>query len=329
MTNSMSDLKMKLHKLKLFGIVYTVVDQLVEHGLVDKELKWLAATRRFTNTRPDRYPALISEYYYTQTGEKLDLERPATYNEKIQWLKVHDTTELKKKLADKYECREWVADRIGSKYLINLIGAWDNFDDIDFDLLPPKFALKCSHGSGMNIIVTDKEKLDLKDAKKKINRWMKTDFSCVYGFELQYHETHHRIIAEEYIENGGEDLYDYKFWYNNGKLDFIILMEDRKHGLAVSYYDPDWNRMDTIDDPHPGKGVERPDNLDEMIEISRKLAEGFYHVRVDLYRLDDGTIKFGEMTFSSATGTRKWEPEGVDLMLGGHIKLPTDEPDGK
>lgn len=65
-----------------------------------------------------------------------------------------------------------------------------------------------------------------------------------------------------------------------------------------------------------------PDNLAEMIQLAEKLADGFPHVRVDFYRLDDGTIRFGEMTFTSASGVCKWDPPEADELMGKLFKLP-------
>ena len=59
-----------------------------------------------------------------------------------------------------------------------------------------------------------------------------------------------------------------------------------------------------------------------MIDLSEKLSQDFPHVRVDFYRLDDGTVYFGEMTFSSASGSCKWNNEDINYKLGELIKLP-------
>lgn len=101
------------------------------------------------------------------TNKNLNLENPKTYTEKIQWIKLYDIDNLKTKLADKYLVRDWVKNKIGEKYLIPLLGVWDKFNDINFNNFPNKFVLKCNHGSSMNIIVLDKNKFNIYEAKKK------------------------------------------------------------------------------------------------------------------------------------------------------------------
>ena len=61
--------------------------------------------------------------------------------------------------------------------------------------------------------------------------------------------------------------------------------------------------------------VEKPKKFDDMIEIAKKLSEGFSHVRIDLYNVD-GKIYFGEMTFTNGSGFETIHPESADLMLG-------------
>jgi len=109
--------------------------------------------------KESHYPKYLKKWYYKKTGEILNLEKPETFNEKIQWMKLYDSTPLKTLLSDKYKVRTWVAEKIGEEYLIPLLGVWNNANEIDFDKLPNKFVLKTNHVCGWNIIVTDKKKL--------------------------------------------------------------------------------------------------------------------------------------------------------------------------
>ena len=175
----------------------------------------------------------------------------------------------------------------------------------------------------MNIIVNEKNPLNYKKAIRLLHRWMDTDYAFEEGTcEIQYSEIPRRIIAEEYMENFNGEMYDYKFFCFDGKVKFIMFLADRNEGLRMANYDRNWNRLDFYYCTPLEKDIAKPKNLKEMIEIAETLAEGFCHVRVDLYRLNDGTIKFGEMTFTSASGIMNWEPKGTDLMLGQYITLP-------
>ena len=46
-------------------------------------------------------------------GKRLNLDCPVTFNEKLQWLKLHDRKPEYTTMVDKYEAKKWVADRIG------------------------------------------------------------------------------------------------------------------------------------------------------------------------------------------------------------------------
>jgi hypothetical protein len=278
-------------------------------------------------THESKYPELLLDWYFEKTGEKLNLDNPRTYNEKIQWLKLYDTTPLKTQLSDKYMVRQWVSERIGEDYLIPLLGAWDNFDEINFDNLPNRFVLKANHGCGWLVIVKDKSKFDKTAAKKKFVTWMNTNFAYCVGLELQYRDIKPKIIAEQYLEDGSGGLADYKFYCFEGKPYCIVYLVDRfgKGGYKAIMYDLNWLPTGWTADAHhkSGNKIKKPDNLDEMINIVRILCTGFHHVRIDLY-LANNQIYLGEMTFTSASGLEHFEPEEWNLKLGEMIKLPID-----
>ena len=275
---------------------------------------------------PENTRTLLENWYKKVTQKDLDLDFPQTYNEKIQWQKLYDSTPLKTKLADKFLVRERVKSIIGKKYLIPLLGLYDKFDEISFEELPKQFVIKCNHGCGYNIIVKDKANFDQAKAREKINKWMNENFAFRAGFELQYKNIPHKIIIEKYIENKiAQDLYDYKFWCFNGKVKYIQFISERnKSGLRMAFYDRDWNKQSFFySHPLDEKVIEKPNNLNIMISLAEKLSKGFSHVRVDFYRLDDGTILFGEMTFTSASGIGRWNTKKIDMELGKLIKLPS------
>ena len=91
----------------------------------------------------------------------------------------------------------------------------------------------------------------------------------------------------------------------------------------MAFYDRKWNKQTFVySHPLDKKTIKKPDNLDEMIQLAEALSKGFPCVRVDFYRLNDGTIYFGEMTFTSASGNCKWNDEHINRALGNMIKLP-------
>ena len=253
----------------------------------------------------------------------LDLNNPVSYNEKVQYRKLHDPRRLEKaRLTDKYLVKQWVSDKIGESYLIPTYGVWDQFEDIDFDSLPEQFVLKATHGCKMTMVVEDKTKLDYAFASKQFDLWMKTNFAYCNGLEMHYKDIQPRIIAEQYIENKAGDLYDYKFWCFDGRVEYIQFLSNRSEELLMSFYDRSWNlqpfRYDHPNHPYP---VERPAHLDEMIRVAEQLSEGFDHVRVDLYDTESTGVKFGEMTFSSSSGYCVWSPSQADYIMGELWKI--------
>ncbi len=210
--------------------------------------------------------------------------------------------------------------------MIPLLGVWERFEDIDINQLPNQFVLKANHGSGMNYIVRDKNFFDKKDAQKKFHKWMKMNFAYHSGLELQYRDIKPRIIAEQYMENSEGDLNDYKVFCFNGRAEFIRYGGERENGLKMAFFDRNWRRIDmSMGYPPLEKDIPKPDNLDELLRIVEQLAESFKFVRIDFYRLDTGEYKFGEMTFTPASGLTKWDPPENDMKYGNMIKLPTDD----
>lgn len=277
---------------------------------------------RDSHLMPQEYEQSIINWYNKETGTLLDLNNPQTFNEKIQWIKLHGVTPLMTRLTDKYLVREWIKEQIGEEYLVPLLGVWDSFDEIDIASLPNQFVLKCNHGCGWNEIVKDKAVWNVEEAKKKFDKWIHINYAFVGGLQLQYKDITPKIIAEAYLENKEDDLYDYKFWCFHGKVEFVMFLSERTKMLRMNNYDREWNLLPftylyrNTDNPVP-----RPEKLEEMIALAEKLAIGFPHVRVDFYQLNDGTIQFGEMTFTSANGTCKWSNEDINRRLGELIKL--------
>ena len=74
-----------------------------------------------------------------------DFKNPKTFNEKLQWLKLYDRKPVYSTMVDKYEVKEYVGKIIGDEHIIPTIGVFDRFDDIDFESLPNRFVIKCTH----------------------------------------------------------------------------------------------------------------------------------------------------------------------------------------
>lgn len=271
------------------------------------------------------YPAQLKKDYENYRGGVLNIENPKTYSEKIQWLKLYDDNELRTRLTDKVLVREWIKEKIGEKYLIPIYGVYDSFDDIEFDKLPNQFVIKTNHSSGWNIIVKDKNNFNKKKARKKIQRWLKRDYGLWSEFEIHYSSIVPKIIVEKYMADSSGELNDYKFLCFNNECKYFWMDFDRASNHKRNVYDLNFNLQPWNQFTYGNYNgvVEKPKNLEKMIEIAQTLCQGFKHVRVDLYNID-GEIYFGEMTFTNGSGFEGIFPEEYDYKLGELIKLPID-----
>ena len=265
----------------------------------------------------------IQIYYFAHFKKFCNLKKPNTYNEKLNWLKLHDRNPLYTTLVDKYEAKEYVAQIIGNEYIIPTLGVWDSFDDIDFDKLPNQFVLKCTHDSEGLVIVKDKNKLDKKAAKEKIEAALKQNFYYI-GREWPYKNVKPRIIAEQYMEDHVDgELRDYKFFCFDGEPKAMYIASDRASDhVKFDYYDLKFNHLDIKQKyPHAQEALRKPVTFEKMIDFSKILSKGFPHVRVDFYEVD-GHLYFGELTFYHLSGFIPFEPDRWDKVFGDWLKLP-------
>ena len=267
----------------------------------------------------------LAEVFKKSNLYEMDFANPETYCQKVYWIRLYGATPLKTKLADKYLCREYIADKIGEQYNIPLLGVWDDFNEIDFEQLPKQFVLKTNHGCGFNLIIKDKDKINKKKIKRKINRWMQMNYAMLFC-EMQYYNIPRKIIAERYLEQLDGGLNDYKFHCFNGEPLFCELIGERdweKGSGKQSIYDCKWNLLEfTFGDYEPFEDlIDKPKCLEEMVDIARKLSCGIDYVRVDLYEVED-RVYVGELTFTATGGnTPNISPKSADGELGKLICL--------
>lgn len=266
----------------------------------------------------------VEAIYLLVFGEKLNLKKPKTFNEKLQWLKLYDHNPEYTKMVDKYEVKKYVESIIGKGYTIPTLGVYDRFSDIDFNRLPDKFVLKCTHDSGGIVICRNKELFNREEAKKKLEKALNRNFYYV-GREWPYKNVKPRIIAEQYMEDDTDgDLKDYKFFCFNGKVKFFKVDFNREQFHRANYYDCNGNLLsfgEVICPPDFNKNIVMPSNLNKMIKLAEKVSVDKCFVRVDFYSLSDKDIKFGEITFYPASGFGKFIPNEEDKKIGEMLNV--------
>lgn len=257
-----------------------------------------------------------------KTGKKLNLKKPRTFSEKLQWIKLNYKNKLLPICADKYKVRQYVKKCGCENILTKLL--WEGYDpsDIPFDDLPQKFVIKATHGCGWNIICKDKNQLNIPKTIKKLKRWLKAKYLPCYG-EWFYGVIKPRIIIEEYLDDGtGKVPVDYKIFCFYGEPKFIAVHLDRFINNRRKIYDPEWKpipvNMRYVDH---NINLEKPKELDQLLEYAKILSKKFIHVRVDLY-IVNSKIYFGGLTFADEAGFGTISPKEMERKIGSLIKLP-------
>ena len=263
-------------------------------------------------------------YYYFGMGKFPDLKNPKSFNEKLQWLKMHDHNPAYTQMVDKLGVKDYISKKIGQEYVVPLIGAWDKFEDIDFDKLPDKFVLKCTHDSGGLVICKDKSKLNIAEARKKIYHCLKKDY-FIGTREWPYKDVKKKIIAEQLLTEPGQPApRDYKILCFNGKPKLIELHQNRfTDRQTQDFYDTSWKRTSISQGGWNGVSkseAPKPENLDQMLTLSETLAEGTACMRVDWYDIN-GKLYFGEITFYDGSGIDAFDDYNDDLKMGSWIDL--------
>lgn len=263
-------------------------------------------------------------HYRIRTREQLNLNDPQSFNEKLQWLKLHDKNSNYPKLVDKYEVKKIVKDVIGKEHVIKNYGVWNSFDEIDFELLPSNFVLKCTHDSGTVVICRDKKQFDFSQAKAKLEKSLKRNY-YYWGREWPYKTIKPRILAEELlVDSSLDELRDYKIYCFNGDPKIIQVISERiDHEFTVDYFDLNWQHLELsrVKRMTSELDIKKPENLAEMLQMSKELSQEIPFVRVDLYSVNQA-IYFGELTFYPASGCVDFKNKENDYMLGKWLVLP-------
>lgn len=260
--------------------------------------------------------------YRIRTGKKLDLKNPKSFNEKIQWLKLHSDNSKKTAMVDKYLVRKYISDKIGEEYLIPLLGVYNRAEEIDVDQLPNEFVIKCTHDSGS--VVLYRGGGITSELKKRLNRALKRRYYLA-SREYYYKGVKPRIVIEKMMRNeDGSGLIDYKFYCFHGEPKFLYVSSElHDHARAhISFYNMDWSKaaFQRKDYEQFDKPPRIPKNYDRMVEIAKILSKDLPFVRVDLYEIS-GKIYFSELTFSPCGGMMPFEPKEYDEIVGRYIRL--------
>lgn len=257
--------------------------------------------------------------YKGKMGVSLNLDNPSTFNEKVQWLKLHDRQEEYIYWVDKVQAKAKVRERLGEEYVIPLINVWQNAEDIDFESLPDKCVLKCNHDQG-STVVFQRGKSDINAIVRHLKKCLKRN-AYTTTKEWPYKKVQPQILCEEYV---ADEIIDYKFFCFNGKPKFVNIGQKdlETHVSCVSFLAFDWNYMpfQRSDFPSVKNLPEKPKCFSKMLEIAEELAKDTRFVRIDLFCVEEN-IYFSEFTLYPTSGLILFDPKEGDTLLGSWLNL--------
>ncbi len=291
--------------------------------LTDKTYRFnVLADRGFFNHWSDE--KFLRKKFKLILGYELNLQNPQTFNEKIQWLKLHDRKPNYLSMVDKYEAKKYISSIVGKQYVIPLLGVWGKFEDIDFKQLPHQFVLKTTHDSGGVVICHNKELFDVENARKVLSKSLKSNY-YYHGREWPYKHITPRIIAEEYMQDiKTHTLRDYKLMCFNGKvkLSFVCTQRFSKEGLRITFYDREWQPLPFTRKYLSDQLIKAPITYKTMIALAEKLAQNIPFIRVDFYEVNQ-RVYIGELTLYPGSGLEEFSPNDWDKKIGDLLILPS------
>lgn len=285
-----------------------------------------------------QWPPIVAARYLESRAKN-----PNSFNEKILYKIAHDRNHMLTIFADKLEVREYVASTVGEELLTRIYGVIESSEKVDLDLfdLPKNFVMKPNHASGAALIVADfvphkssfehvsnrsfqkyytsPDQLHMMDLNRLVKFWLDTSYYnyCRTGFpEWAYRGIRRKVFFEELLDDDGQPPEDFRFFTFNGKCEAIMVDSPGYKGVTRDIFSTNWKRMKVqLKYPNSHKILDRPEQLEQMIEIAEQLARGTDHIRVDLYNLK-GRVLFGELTNYHAAGLQKFTPQEYDLKFG-------------
>ena len=265
---------------------------------------------------------IICKRYRDTFGEYPNLANPVTFSEKIAYKELYDRRPVLTQIADKIKVRNYVKSRIGAEYLQEIYQVAKTPEGIDWDHLPTEFVIKTNHGSGWNIIVHDKNTLDLKKTKSQMREWLNKNYYDQFREWCYKHIPRLVFVEKLMVDDQGKIPTDWKFFVFSGRAVYLQVNIDRFENNKCNIYDRNLQKVNVrYHWENFSTDVVFPPNIEEMFVLAERLGEGLDFVRVDLYNLN-GRIFFGEMTNYPLAGLAHFTPHEFDKQLGDCWTVP-------
>lgn len=264
----------------------------------------------------------LSLIHLRQVGRWPNLRQPRTFNERLLHRTLIGRPDLRAWI-DKAEARDQVARCHGAERVPRRLWLGET-ECLPWGDLPHRFVISATHGSGMTMIINNKETLDLPTAGMVMRQWLGFDYSSHFR-EALYANIQPRILVEENLgDTDGTPPPDYKFYCFHGVPRYVHVDLDRHNDPQRVVFDMSWSHAPfgkTV--PNARTNLPKPGQFEEMVDLAARLSEGFPFVRVDLFVIDDQRVVFGEWTFLPASGCGPFIPGRFDRLLGDLIADPS------
>lgn len=269
--------------------------------------------------------------YKLNHGYSFDIHHPKTFTEKIQWYKFFYQRDDFAQVTDKVLFKDFINQRLGKGYVIPMYGAWDNVDDLEAEwdkedsIIPETVVLKANlQSDGRNIkIIRNKSSIDFDRIRHELKGWLDPKSTLMNSCDWRFYDSNPMILAEEYMANFENQLYDYKFFCFDGKPFCIYVAQDHfgDDGSHISFYDLNWEKLPVQYGKHIVGNAPKPKHFERMIEIAKILSKGYPFLRVDFFDTDS-QLFVAEMTFNPGGGMVPYIPESFNFQMGDLFKLP-------
>lgn len=274
----------------------------------------------------------IMDGYEQRMGYRFNINKPSSFTEKIQWYKLYYYRDDFDRIVDKYLFKGYIQEKLGFGHTIPLLGVWDRVEDIenDWENLPEQFCLKSTVQSDGNFIKVIKNKGEFSLIKKEIKEWFNPKKTLINSYCKAYHNCSPRVIAEEYVSQIDNQLFDYKLFCFSGEVYCIYVGTDHfdenfnnlgATDYGVSFYDIEWNKLEIVYGNHNNPDILKPIHLTEMIETAETLSKDFPFVRVDFFETKQNLF-VAELTLYPGGGLTPYYPESINLEMGKLFVLP-------
>lgn len=267
---------------------------------------------------------IIRIKFLIKMHKRLNLKAPSTFNEKLQWLKLHDRRPEYSRMVDKVEAKKWAEEILGPGHIIPDIAVYDSIREVPWESLPERFVMKCAHDSGGVAVCGNRAAFDVRKARRRLSRRSRKNYYHITQ-EWPYKSVRPRILVEEFLSDGDPGgLRDYKFFCFGGRVHSVMICVDRGIGDPKFYFfDREWNllRLNIRGKQAPeGFTVSKPEGIDEMFSFAERLSAGIPFARVDLYNVS-GKIYFGELTLYPKSGYDSNLLPETDVLFGSLLSL--------